>query len=64
MDQTSDIQFTARMLLKTRQGEQVTRKEAHRLWEIAEYGHTKGTPVPDNTVMVAAPALPSEPGGI
>ncbi len=46
MPNTSDIQFIAQMLRRTRSGDQVTAHEAHRLDEIADYGHTRGTPVP------------------
>lgn len=50
---TSDIQFVAQMLRRTREGDQVTRAESHRLDEIADHGHTKGDPVP----AIAVPSI-------
>lgn len=51
----SDLQFLARMLKKTRTGDQVTRAEAHRLDEIAEHGHTQGNPPPGEMPTVFPP---------
>lgn len=38
----TDLQFVARMLIKTRRGDQVTREESHRLDRIAAVGYTDG----------------------
>jgi hypothetical protein len=56
----SDIQFVARMLRKTRIGDQVTRAEAHRLDEIADHGYTRGTAPPSDVPTVVHPDLERE----
>lgn len=56
MPTTSDIQFIAEMLRRARSGDQITAQETHRLDEIADYGYTRGTPIPENTPQIVNPA--------
>lgn len=48
---TSDLQFIAQMLIKTRQDNQITEEETARLKEIAGEGHTTGEKVPDGSQL-------------
>jgi hypothetical protein len=46
MEHTSDIQFIAQMLIKTRSDDQITVEETNRLRQIAREGYSTTPPVP------------------
>lgn len=57
MDHRSDLQFIADVLRRVHTGDQITRAELHRLDEIAEYGSTRGVPLPDVTPRIVNPTV-------
>lgn len=55
MEPTSDIQFIAEMIRRTRDGDQITTVESHRLDEIADHGYTRGGVPPEDTPQIVNP---------
>lgn len=56
MEQTSDLQFVAQMLLKSHAQDQITVAEHTRLEDIAENGRTTGKKPARNTMEIVDPA--------
>lgn len=55
MGPSSDIQFIAEMLRRTRSGDQINSAESHRLDEIAECGYTRGGVPPEHIPTIVNP---------